>query len=130
MLVDENVPAPKCEFLLGPDVNPFLDVSKAKELCGRNTFFSSEEEANDCVLSYSAATATDDCREVLLTATREVIYSDSPDALTNCTRTVKITVSGFWSSLWCCLVSSAHPILFTIRAGYGTHQRMHRTELQ
>ena len=49
VLVDENVDHPKCDFSKGPDAPPELNVIQAKENCGRNTFFSSTENALECV---------------------------------------------------------------------------------
>ena len=49
VLVDENVDHPKCDFSEGPEIAPKLNVIKAKENCDRNTFFSSEKEAQKCV---------------------------------------------------------------------------------
>ena len=51
VLVDSNIDPTQsaCEFSKGPDVPPELNVIQAKENCGRNTFFSSKENALECV---------------------------------------------------------------------------------
>jgi hypothetical protein len=51
VLVDSNIDPTQsaCEFSKGPDVAPELNVIQAKENCGRNTFFSSKENALECV---------------------------------------------------------------------------------
>ena len=86
-----TLPDPKCASSLGPD--PLLNLVKVNENCG-NTFFSSEEEAKDCVLTFSAAT-TDYLYELVLEAVALPVASDTSEALSNCTQTIKVTVSYF-----------------------------------
>lgn len=76
-----------CEFLNGPDFPPSLDVSMARELCARNIFFQTAQEAENCVLKHSVA--SDDCRDVEIDVT-----SSEPDTgkLSACAKTFEITV--------------------------------------
>ena len=90
VLVDENVEDPKCDFSRGPDIPPKLDVLKAIELCGRNTFFSDDMNAEECVKKHT--TAKDECRPVEIESMLTEVTGGS-EALSICTKTVKVTMT-------------------------------------
>ena len=64
VLVDENVPEPRCNFDQGPDVNPALDVNRSIQFC-EDKIFATIDEGEMCVRDNSKAEdVAGDCRPI------------------------------------------------------------------
>ena len=64
VLVDENVPAPKCIFPQGPDVTPVLDTTRSIQFC-EGRIFRTIEAGMECVSdNLNAEDVSGGCRPI------------------------------------------------------------------